>query len=413
MHLEFPFGDGSLPLDVDDRRVVAVLSPNRMPIDDEAGAVIRAVRNPVASKSFEAFLSGAADVLFIVNDATRPSPLERILDVLSPFPSGTKPGFLVATGTHPAPDEKDLRFLFGRHFDIHRERIEVHDARKASDMVFAGTTPAGTGVRFNRRVMEARRLVVVGTVEPHYFAGFTGGRKAFLPGCAAYETVETNHRLALDEGSLTCSLEGNPVHEDMQSAAAMLGDKEVFSIQTVLDGDDRIVAAFAGEPEAAFRMAVEASRGVYCVPVPEQADIVIGSVAPPLDADLYQAHKALENAKPAVKRGGIFILAAACGRGPGNDAFVRLLSSEARPADVLAKARGGYRLGYHKSARIAEFVLHSQCWAVTGMDPSVIRSVFMRPFSSLQEAVDEAVAQKPDGGILIIRSAGTVVPVIH
>jgi nickel-dependent lactate racemase len=268
-----------------------------------------------------------------------------------------------------------LRFLFGRHFDARRERIEVHDARKGSDIVFAGTTPAGTAVRFNRRVMDARRLVTVGTVEPHYFAGFTGGRKAFLPGCAAYETVEANHRFALDAGSMTCILEGNPVHEDMQSAAALLGGKSIFSIQTVLDGDDRIVAAFAGEPESAFRMAVEASRKVYCVTVPGQADIVIGSVAPPLDADLYQAHKALENAKPAVKRGGIFILAAACVRGPGNDAFVRFLSSEARPADVLAKAREGYRLGYHKSARIAEFVLHSQCWAVTAMDPSVIRSV--------------------------------------
>jgi nickel-dependent lactate racemase len=413
MHLEFPYGDRILPLDVDERRVMAVLSPNPMPSRDEVEILSAAIRHPVASKSFEAFLSDAEDVLFVVNDATRPSPLERILDVVSPALKSKNAGFLIATGTHPAPDEADLRLLFGRHLGTHQGRIAVHDARNESDMVHVGTTRFGTEVRFNRRVADARKLIVIGTVEPHYFAGFTGGRKSFLPGCAAYGTVESNHRFALDPGSKTCTLEGNPVHEDMLSAAEMLADKPVFSVQTVLDGNDRIVAAFAGDLNSAFRRAAEESRKVYCVPVPEPAGIVVGSVAPPLDADLYQAHKALENAKPAVKRGGIFILTAACAHGTGNAAFITLLSSEKRPEDVLKKIERGYRLGYHKSARIAEFVLHSQCWAVTDLDPSVLLSVFLRPFDSLQAAVNTAIEQKPDGKILIVRSAGTVVPEIR
>ena len=413
MHLEFTYGGRILPLDVDDRRVLAVLSPGQVPALGETEILSSALRRPVASKPFEAFCSDGEDVLFIVNDATRPSPLERILDVLSPSPIIMNAAFLVATGTHPAPDEADLRLLFGRHLDAHRERIAVHDAKNESDMVTAGTTRFGTAVRFNRRVTDARKLVVVGTVEPHYFAGFTGGRKAFLPGCAAYATVESNHRFALDPGSSTCALEGNPVHEDMQSAADLLSDKSVFSIQNVLDENGRIVAAFAGDLETSFRKAVEASTRVFCVPVPKSAGIVVGMVAPPLDSDLYQAHKALENAKPAVKRGGVFILTAACGRGTGNDAFIRLLSSEKRPEDVLRKIEKGYRLGYHKSARIAEFATHSQCWAVTDLDPQVLRSAFIRPFDSLQAAVDAAVEQKPDAKILIIRSAGTVVPRIR
>jgi len=413
MHLEFPYGDRILPVDVDDNRVVAVLSPNRVPSGGEAELISGAILHPVASKSFEAFLLGAEDVLFVVNDATRPSPLERILDTVSPALKNKRVRFLVATGTHPPPDERDLRRLFGRHLESHRELIAIHDAKNESDMEFVGTTRFGTAVGLNRRIMDAQKCIVIGTVEPHYFAGFTGGRKSFLPGCAAYATVESNHRFALDPGSMTCALEGNPVHEDMQAAAEMLGDKSVFSIQTVLDGYNRIVAAFAGDLDSTFRMAVGESRKVYCVPVPASAEIVVGSVSPPLDADLYQAHKALENAKPAVKKGGIFILAAACPHGPGNDAFVRVLSSEKRPEDVLGKVQKEYKLGYHKSARIAEFVLHSQCWAVTGLDPAIPRSMFMRPFAGLQAAVDAAVAQKPDGKILFIRSAGTVVPEIH
>jgi nickel-dependent lactate racemase len=413
MHLEFPYGDRILPLDVEDHRVMAVLSPNEVPARGEADLISDAILNPVASKSFDAFLSDAEDILFVVNDATRPSPLDPILDAVSPSLKNKKVGFLVATGTHPAPDDGDLRLLFGRHLGTHRESIAVHDAKNDSETVFVGMTRFGTAVRLNRRVVDAKKLIVIGTVEPHYFAGFTGGRKSFLPGCAAYATVESNHRLALEHSSMTCALDGNPVHEDMQSAAEMLRDKSVFSIQTVLDGNGRIVAAFAGDLDSAFRLAVCESRKVYCVPVPASVDIVVGSVSPPLDADLYQAHKALENAKPAVKKGGIFILAAACPHGPGNDAFVRLLSSEKRPEDVLGKVRKEYKLGYHKSARIAEFVLHSQCWAVTGLDPAIPRSMFMRPFTDLQSAIDEAITQKPDGKILIIRSAGTVVPEIQ
>jgi nickel-dependent lactate racemase len=413
MHLEFPYGDRISTVEVDDHRVMAVLSPSEAPAPGETELISGAIRRPVASTSFEAFLLDAEDVLFVVNDATRPSPLERILDAVSPALKNRKIRFLVATGTHPPPDERDLRRLFGRHLQTHRECIEIHDANNESETTPVGTTRFGTAVRLNRRVVDARKLVVIGTVEPHYFAGYTGGRKSFLPGCAAYATVESNHRFALDPGSKTCMLEGNPVHEDMQSAAEMLGGKSVFSIQTVLDGKDRIVAAFAGSLDSSFRLAVAESRKVYCVPVPGSADVVIGAVSPPLDTDLYQAHKALENAKPAVKKGGIFILAAACPQGPGNDAFVRLLSSETRPQDVLRRVRKEYKLGYHKSARIAEFVLHSQCWAVTDLDPEIPRSMFMRPFAGLQAAVDEAIAQKPEGKILFIRSAGTVVPEIR
>jgi nickel-dependent lactate racemase len=247
-------------------------------------------------------------------------------------------------------------------------------------------------------------------VEPHYFAGFTGGRKSFVPGCASFETIEANHRHALEPGAQVLALEGNPVHDDLVDAFRCLGPKPLFTLQAVFDRGGRIRAAFAGGFEAAFRRAVEASRAEHCVAVPGPADVVVAAVAPPLDVNLYQAHKAAENARPVLAPGGIFILVAPCRQGVGNDAFVRLLSSESDPRRVEAAARAGYRLGYHKSARIASFVQTAQFWAVTDLPADVLRPLFIRPFAGVQEALDEALRQKPQGRFLIVQSAGTTVP---
>jgi lactate racemase len=410
VRIDLPYGGGRLFADVDDARVAGVVSPNPVEGGNAAELLGRALDHPIASAPFEAFLSGPGKGLCIVNDASRPSPTETFLDAAGDRIEAGGFRFLVATGTHPAPSERDLSALFGRHLDRFRSRIDVHEARRGEDMVSAGRTARGTEVRFNRRVMEAGRLLVLGTVEPHYFAGFTGGRKSFLPGCAAYETVEQNHRLACDPASLVCALDGNPVHDDMMQAAAFVPAASVFSVQTVFDGEDRICAAFAGGLAATFRLAVEKAGAVYCAPVAEPADVVVGALSPPLDKNLYQAHKALENAKPVVRRGGVFILVAACQDGIGNDAFARLLSSEPSPGAVLDKVRREYRLGHHKSAKIAEFAEHSHFWAVTGLDPSVLERLFIRPFRNLQEALDEALRLRPGGRVLFIRSAGTVVP---
>ncbi len=323
--------------------------------------------------------------------------------------------FLVATGTHPAPDEPGLAAVFGPRLADVRGRILIHDCRKDEELVSIGRTPAGTEVRINRAVAEADRLVVIGAVEPHYFAGFTGGRKSFLPGCAAYSTVERNHRLALEPGSAVLALEGNPVHEDMTAAAGLIPEERVFSIQAVFDGEDRICAAEAGSLGVSFRRAVRVAESVYGVPAAglAPAGIVVAVVSPPLDADLYQAHKALENAKAALRPGGVFILVASCRNGLGNDAFVRLLASETEPRAVVEKVRSEYRLGHHKSVKIAEFACHSRLWAVTRLDPGVLETIFIRPFGDLQAALDAAFRGEPEARALFVRSAGTVVPVLR
>jgi len=415
MIFEYLYDDKTLSVKVDDRNVAGVLSPVSMPAADVKRLLRDALKNPSGAPALSDFLSGSKHPLCIVNDASRPSPVAAVLDAAPEIAGHPALRFLVATGTHPAPDESGLAAIFGPRLDEVRGRIRIHDCRKDDELVSIGRTPAGTEVRINRAVAAADRLIVIGAVEPHYFAGFTGGRKSFLPGCSAYSTVEQNHRLALDPGSAVLALDGNPVHEDMEAAAALIPADRVFSIQAVFDGEDRVCAAEAGSLRETFRRAVRTAEAVYGVPVdgPAPAGVVVAVVSPPLDADLYQAHKALENAKAALRPGGIFILVASCKNGLGNDAFVRLLRSGTGPAAVIEAVRKEYRLGHHKSVKIAEFALHSRLWAVTRLDPGVLEPIFIRPFGDLQAALDAAFRGEPEARALFVRSAGTVVPVLR
>ncbi len=415
MIFEYLYNNNTLSVKVDDCRVAGVLSPASVSAGDARSILREALKHPAGAPALTDFLSGSLNPLCIVNDASRPSPVPAVLGAAPEIAGHPNMRFLVATGTHPAPDEAGLAAIFGPHLDEVRGRIRIHDCRKDDELIHIGRTPAGTEVRINRAVAEADRLIVIGAVEPHYFAGFTGGRKSFLPGCAAYSTVEQNHRFALDPGSAVLALEGNPVHEDMEAAAALIPGERVFSIQAVFDGEDRICAAEAGSLSASFRRAVRTAETVYGVPVPGHAPagIVVAVVSPPLDADLYQAHKALENAKAALRPGGVFILVASCKNGLGNDAFVRLLRSGKDPESVIEAVRKEYRLGHHKSAKIAEFAGHSRLWAVTRLDPGVLESIFIRPFGDLQAALDAAFRGEPETRALFVRSAGTVVPVLR
>ncbi len=397
---------------VDDKRVAGAIGPNPTAVKDEREVLLNALAHPLESESLEAFLAGGRRILVIVNDHDRNTPTAKVLDVISTFLPAGSSRFLVATGSHPPPNERELRMLFGNHYPVYRERIAVHDARDASGTVFLGRTARGTDVRLNKAFTEADRIIVIGSVEPHYFAGFTGGRKAFLPGIAAYASIEQNHRLVLEEGVGVLALEGNPIHEDLEEAFTLIKTKPVFSIQVVLDVDDRIHSVSTGDVRKTFRAAVNRAKEVYCVRIPGRVDVAVAIAAPPLDATLYQSHKAIENVRSVLKQNGIVILVAGCSQGLGNDSFVRLLKSAEKPQDVFERIKGGYRLGYHKAAKIVDLLKSARIWAVTGLAPDVLRSIFLQPFASVQSAVDCALSETKDGKTLFVHSATTTVPVV-
>lgn len=284
--------------------------------------------------------------------------------------------------------------------------------------MFLGRTRFGTEVHVNRHIVEADCLLIIGSVEPHYFAGYTGGRKSLIPGLAGYRTVEQNHRWALSPDSKPLCLEGNPVHDDLMEAIALLGEKKIFSVQVVLESEGRIYAAFAGDMEATFRKAVEAANRVYVTELEEKAEVVVAVAASPLDANLYQAHKAIEHGKLALKRGGTIILVAACPEGIGPRHFYDMLTSIRSRAEIpafLEKSKTtNYTLGLHKAAKIAELLLTSEIWAMTEMPDDVLQRIHIRPVHHLQKGVEEALRKHGSKARAVILADGaTCVPQIR
>ncbi len=411
MQIEVPYGLGKTSIEIDRSRLEGIVEPNTVPVGDELATIERALDNPTNSKSFSRFLSDAKDVLFIVNDATRPTPTIKILEVIYDRTKDKNIRFVVATGIHRPPTEEEFHFIFGKFYSQFKDLVTVHDAKKDDDMVYIGTSVNGTEMYVNRIGVEAQKLVTIGSVEPHYFAGYTGGRKSFLPGIASYRTIEQNHRYALSLQAQSLALKGNPVHEDMMDALEAIEGKEIFSIQTILDKDRKIYGCTAGHIHDSFYAAIAKAHEVFCVPIREKADIVV-SVAPyPMDIDLYQSQKALDNGKLALKEGGILIMVSQCRTGIGDEVFFQLLSSCRTPQQALGKIGSGYKLGYHKAAKMAEVATWAEMWAVTDLEDRQMESVFMRPFHSLQEALESALVKKgADAKVLFLMDGSITVP---
>jgi nickel-dependent lactate racemase len=405
-----PYGREEIFVNIDERNVGEIIHPNEVRCPDEADTLRHALDNPISSKKFEEFLSDARDVLFLVNDATRPTPTAKILKMLHPLISKMTVKFLVATGAHRAPTEEEYAEIFGDLLPELRPMIYSHDALKDEDMVYLGTSQNGTEMYVNKLAVDAHRIVIISSVEPHYFAGYTGGRKSFLPGIAAYRTIEQNHKLALKSSAKALSLKGNPVHEDMEDAIQTVKGKEIFAILTVLDRYDRIYAATAGDITEALKAAIDEAHRVFSVEIKEKADIVVAVAPYPMDIDLYQSQKALDNGKLALNDNGILILVSKCRMGVGGETFVKLLSSCHTPQDTLDKIDKEFRLGYHKAAKIAEIARWAQMWAVTSLDEELLKSIFMKPFRSLQDAIDAAIRQKGEERILFLMNASLSVP---
>ncbi|MBP5395188.1 MAG: nickel-dependent lactate racemase [Candidatus Methanomethylophilaceae archaeon] len=401
--------DGVQKVEIPDRNYIGTFSPNDVKVGSPDEIINASIDAPIGGESLEKFLEGGKDIVFIVNDGTRPTPTAKVLDALSKRMDLRKARYLIATGTHRDMTEEEYNNVFGSHYQELKDRIVVHDAKK-SECVYLGDAKSGTPMEVNKVAVDADRMVIITSVEPHYFAGYTGGRKSFLPGVASYRTVEANHKLAMSKEAQSLALEGNPVHEDMMDALEQIKGKKIFTIQMVLDRHQNIYKVASGDINKAFAQAVEWANQVFVVPIPEKADVVI-SVAPyPMDVDLYQSQKALDNGKWALKEGGKIIMVSKCREGIGHPTFLTQLSSSKDPKQVLENLKSEYKLGYHKAAKMAEIAVWADIWAVTDLDPEIISAANITPFPSVDAAVKKALAENPDARILILSDGSVTIP---
>jgi nickel-dependent lactate racemase len=411
MKLEAPYLNKTFSLEFPEENLLAVAEPNEFHSAGNQETILsKALANPMGKDGAKGqglgeFLCGGSRALVIINDATRPTPTEGILKaLLSAFEQGgLKPEnltFMVATGAHRGPTEAEYRQILGSLYDKFRPRCVHHDARKTEDMVDLGTTRNNTPIQLNKALFAADRIIATGSVEPHYFAGFTGGRKVFLPGIASYKTIQANHKQALSPKARSLALEGNPVHEDMMDALHLI-TAPVFSCMTVLDKEQKIAAATAGDLMASFYAAVDIARSIFCVSVPTLADIVVSVAKFPMDIDLYQSQKAIDNGAVTLKDGGTLILVSSCRDGIGDEAYANLLASASSPADALQRIYADYKLGYHKAAKIAEVANRATIKAITELPAQRLKSMFIESAVSPQAALEEALEKAHSQGVAV------------
>ena len=415
MKVDIPYGKEKIKVNVPDN--CEILVPKKAAIKNQEKLIEEALENPIGFESYDEFAEDADRLLVIINDATRPTPTSKILKYLLPvLSSHPDVKFLIATGVHRAPTEEEYRFIFGDTYEIFRRKVYAHDARKDEDMTYLGKSKNGTEMYINKLVSEYKNILVIGSVEPHYFAGYTGGRKSFLPGVASFKTIEMNHKLALSDDACSLALAGNPVNEDMVDAMNVLKDLNVFSIQTVLTGDHKLFAVTAGDLHKSFDAAIEYSKQIFCVPLKRKGNIVISAAPYPMDIDLYQSQKALDNGKLALEDDGVIILISKCRTGVGEDGFLKLLGKADSPKKIFEILDEEYKLGYHKAAKMAQIGIRADMWAVTDLDDDIVKRAMLKPYSNIQTAIDDAVnkieSKGKDPKVVLMPFGSLTIPII-
>jgi nickel-dependent lactate racemase len=342
MNVELAFGEGHIAIDLPEDRTTVIAPRHLPPAADGRAAVEEALLSPIAGPRLRDLVRPGQTIAISICDRTRPQPRRVVVPALLRELDGIirleDIVVLVATGTHRGNSEAELVEMLGR--DV-LDAVEVvnHDAEDSRELVWTGTFGDGVPVWLNRRWVEADVRVTTGYVEPHFFAGFSGGPKLAAPGLAGLETTLVLHdaRRIAHPAARWGITKGNPVHDDIRAVAAGTGVD--FALDVVLDGGQRIVQAFAGELFAMHRAACEVSRRSAMRAVDAHFEVVVTSNAGfPLDQNLYQAVKGMSAAAQIVCPGGTIVCAAECRDGfPDHGSYRAELEREAGP-ERLARA---------------------------------------------------------------------------
>jgi nickel-dependent lactate racemase len=342
MTVRLAYGETGLDVDLPAQRTTVVEPTYADPAADQREVLREALRRPVSGPPLRELLRPGQTVAISMCDGTRPQPRDlmvpAVLEVLEEVVRLEDVVVLVATGTHRGNTDEEIRAMLGAEV-AERVRVVNHDARDDSSLVSLGRHGNGVPVFLNREWVEADVRITTGFVEPHFFAGFSGGPKLVAPGLAGLETVLTLHDAARigDPRATWAVCEGNPVHDDIRAVVAAVGRVD-FALDVVLNRDQHIVAAFGGPVLEMHEVARAASQRLAMQPVPAAFDVVVTTNAGfPLDQNLYQAVKGMSAGMTVVKPGGTIVCAAECRDGfPDHGSYREVLASEPSPEALLA-----------------------------------------------------------------------------
>ena len=395
--VNFSYGKEKLACDIPENVLLGVLEPKihhyKATLSEDA-LVAQAMANPIGSPALEELVKGKQNIVIIASDHTRPVPSRVIMPpMLAAIRKGNPDAditILIATGCHRATTLAELTDKFGEEI-VKNEKIVIHDCAVEEDLEVIGTLPSGGRLSINRIAARADLLLAEGFIEPHFFAGFSGGRKSVLPGIASRETVLANHcaEFIAHPKARTGILDGNPIHGDMLSAAKQA--KLTYIVNVVLDGNKKVIHAVAGDPEQAHAAGCAFLLDL-CKAAPKMADIAISTNGGyPLDQNVYQAVKGMTAAEATVKEGGAIIMLAQSGDGHGGEHFYNQLAGEPdidkTIAQFLSRGRNETAPDQWQAQILLRILKRAKVFYLSAMPDEAVRAMHMTPIHSLDEGL--------------------------
>ena len=414
--MKLKYGKEEIRLPIEDKNVIKILNLKKHKVIlYPENRLKNLLKNPMGCPSLKEliFQKKTQKILIIVNDITRPTPYEVILPSLLDelHQIGIKKEnttFMVATGIHRSNSPEEIKEMFGENiFSAYQFMNHDCDDPHLKDL---GNLKSGNKLWVDPMVSDIDFIITTGVIVPHYFAGFSGGRKSILPGISGRKTIEANHANMVHPDARAGNLEGNPVHEEMQEAAEKVGVD--FNINVVTDENHQIIEEVAGELLASWQQGVEICKQIYICPIEKKADVVIASAGGyPKDINVYQAQKALDNAYQAVKSGGTIILFAECSEGYGEPVFEKWIEEANAPDDIIKRLKKKFVLGGHKAYSIAKLVKEVEVILISSLPPEKVRKLFFIPMENITQALNYVKEKHgEDFKAYILPSGNTVVP---
>ncbi len=398
--INFPFGKTTVSYDFDDSRLKSVLTSSLHSYkakDTEENLVKAAMENPYGTDRLSALAKGKKKVVIIASDHTRPVPSKVIIPfMLSEIREGNPDAditILIATGCHRGTTRDELVSKFGEKI-VNEEKIYVHDCEDKSMYQNIGTLPSGGECIVNKLATEADLLVSEGFIEPHFFAGYSGGRKSVLPGICSKETVLANHcaEFIHSEYARTGIIKNNPIHIDMVWAARQA--KLAYVVNVVINEEKKVVYAVAGDVERAHEAGC-AFLSQYCGAKATESDIVISTNGGyPLDQNIYQSVKGMTAAEAAVKQGGVIIMLADASDGTGGEEFYNCMNVDKTPKEiydeVMTRGRNQTVGDQWMTQILSRILMRASVIYVSNAPEDMVKAFHLIPAKTLEEAMQKA-----------------------
>lgn len=417
---QVPYSKNGMSIDIPDKNFLDILQSKAHQYKanlDQNTIVEKSMDNPIGSKKLEELAKGKNNVVIITSDHTRPVPsrvtLPIILRRLREANPDIKIKILIATGFHRPSTREELIYKMGEEI-VENEEIIMHISTDDNQMIKAGVLPSGGDFYLNKLAYEADLLIAEGFIEPHFFAGFSGGRKSVLPGIASAKTIMYNHCSDFidSKNARTGLLSKNPIHEDMVYAAKTA--KLAFIVNVVIDQDKNIIECFSGDVEKAHSQGCEFVTNLSKIDS-NKADIVVSTNGGyPLDQNVYQAVKGMTAAEATCKDNGVIIMIAACNDGHGGQSFYDNIANSKSPKEVLDKVRKVPRSEtvpdqweFQILARILE--KHTVIMVTDKCDPNLIKKMHMKHAYNFKEALDMAFEIKGEDAKVVVIPDGVSV----